>query len=382
MSKITVLLRKNAVMNTVLTELGILRIWKRNRAARPTIRYQADNAIKVLEKLDPTHKHIFFVGIPMHKNIGDQAQKYCIEKWVKENYSEYDIVRLPTWPFYDKQFKARLEQCVAQDDMFVIQSGYCTTSWHHDHPMHLYIVKTFKENPVLIMPQTVLFSRKSDPNKTRRIFKTHGKLLFLARDRKSYEDAKRFFPETTVCKFPDIVTTLIGSSEYENSDEREGVLICVRNDSEKLYSNEAINQLAEAIQKTGTACEIADTNSDLPLEELQENFGEELRKTIDFFGRHKVIITDRYHGTIFSMISNTPVIVLATLDHKVKTGTEWFEGIYDGSYYNADSLDEAFRIAMKVLENYKEVNNEPYFKINYYDKLKGIFDEKLAGGEA
>src|SRR5690606_39434039 len=36
--------------------------------------------------------------------------------------------------------------------------------------------------------------------------------------------------------------------------------------------------------------------------------------------RHKLVITDRYHGTIFAIAANTPVIVLGSTDHKLSSG--------------------------------------------------------------
>ena len=75
------------------------------------------------------------------------------------------------------------------------------------------------------------------------------------------------------------------------------------------------------------------------------------------------------------MITNTPVIVLATRDHKVKTGTEWFSGVYDGSYYSADNLEVAYETAIEVLKQNKTVHNEAYFKREYYDKLPGIIEQ-------
>lgn len=376
MSKIKRLLKKNKTLNSIIMELTIIKSWKRNFKARYKIKELSANSIEKLKTVIPGEKYIYFCGIPQHKNLGDQAQKYCIERWIKENYPEYIIICLPTWSFYDKKFKKQLESVIQEDDIFIIQSGYCTTSSHIDHVMHRYIVKTFCNNRALIMPQTILYNRKSDSGITGNIFKKNSKLLFLARDRKSYEDALKYFPETRVSLFPDIVTTLIGAEDFRFNEPRNGILICVRNDSEKLYTNEQINKLSMQFSEAGYFYEIDDTNSNLPLNDLQDNIENELKRTIRFFGRHKVIITDRYHGTIFSMISNTPVIVLATLDHKVKTGTEWFKGIYDGAYYNAESLDEAYKIACKILENQTVLQNEAYFKVNYYDRLKNLFEDE------
>lgn len=58
---------------------------------------------------------------------------------------------------------------------------------------------------------------------------------------------------------------------------------------------------------------------------------------------------------------------------KVKTGTEWFKGIYTKSQYNADSLDEAYALALKIVNAKKQIVNKPYFKTEYYDKLKELF---------
>ena len=64
---------------------------------------------------------------------------------------------------------------------------------------------------------------------------------------------------------------------------------------------------------------------------------------------HFVTITDRYHGTIFSLCAGTPVIILKTTDHKVTTGADWFKGVYDDYVYVAKDLDDAYSLCQKVL---------------------------------
>lgn len=344
-------------------------IRKRSFYSRDKIKAYAKVGKESLKKVKDSEKYVFFCGIPTHNNMGDQAQKFCIEKWISENYADYKVIMLTTWPFFDKDFRKMLEEKRSKDSVFVIQSGYCTTSTHIDHYMHKYIVKTF-DNPIIIMPQTILYNRKSDIRRTNSIYSKNKKLVFLARDRKSYHDAKRYFPKTKVLLCPDIVTTLIGDDRFQHNEDRNGVLLCVRNDSEKKYSDNAIEKLKAKFEKMGVKCEISDTNALLSPDGEVHTFSEELENMILFFGKHRVIITDRYHGTIFSMISNTPVIVLSTLDHKVKTGTQWFENIYDGSYFNADSIEEAYKMAKDILSKEYKIKNKSYFKEEYYDKLK------------
>lgn len=353
-------------------DLFKLKMLKRDFDAKPQRAQEKGQAVMLIENMTENKKHIFFCGVPVHKNMGDQAQRYCIRLWCQQNYPDHEILEISTWPFYERDFRERIKKAIKKDDLIVIQSGYCTTDRHYDHKMHRFLVKTFPENKILIMPQTVNFIDEREGYKTGKIYAEHKHLLFLARDKVSYQSAKRFFPSTDVQLYPDIVTTLIGS--MPNTSERDGVLLCIRNDSEKKYTDDEIKQLKNKLQEAGLFCEIADTNSNLPLKELIANFSSELEKTLDFFASHKVVITDRYHGTIFSMISNTPVIVIATNDHKVKTGTEWFKGIYANSQYNADSLDEAYSLAMNIMKTNNTIVNKPYFKTEYYDKLKSRFE--------
>lgn len=363
-----------SIKQTIKNRLFFLKILKKNFQAKPIRRKEAEQALQLLDKYKSAEKRIVFCGVPTHKNLGDQAQRYCINKWCRENYPDYEIVQISTWPFYENDFIRRFEQFIKNDDIIVVQSGYCTTSRHKDHKMHRYLVSHFPENRILIMPQTVNFAEKRDGIATGKIYNNHANLLFLARDKKSFESAKEYFTKTRVLLYPDIVTSLIGTKEF--SGKREGILLCVRNDGEKKYSDQQINALREKLESKGVTCEISDTNSDLPLEELIEKFEQELESTLSYFAKHEVVITDRYHGTIFSMISNTPVIVLETKDHKVKTGTEWFSPVYEGAFYNAKDLNEAYTVALKLLKEKRTVNNPAYFHDEYYAKLKMLFDNR------
>ncbi len=370
MSALGKFLRKNTFMNHIMDELFVLKIKKRNFKARPIRKQQTIQAHKVLSKTDPERWHIFFLGTPMHKNLGDQTQRYCIEQWLKENYSDAQIIALPTWPFYDKQFCKDFLKRVGEKDMLVIQSGYCTTDRHFDHPMHLWIAKHIVDNKIVFMPQTVKFFVTRKGYASGKVFDKNPNILFLARDKTSCEMAKTFFPETRVELFPDIVTTLIGTKKYD--DSRNGVFLCVRNDGEKKYSDEEILQLQKKIRSIGMKCDIGDTNSSLPVEQLIAELPQELDRILSEIASYQVVITDRYHGTIFSLIANTPVIVIPSNDHKVKTGTEWFKGVYDGSFFNADSPEQAYEIAEKLLKDKTLIENRPYFNDHYYKKLKAM----------
>ena len=335
--------------------------WRR----RPIYKRELATSLNQMKTLTHLKRTIWFCGVPTHNNLGDQAQAQCIRNWLAENYgNDYQVTELLAFPFYSKRFKSELDRLVSGEDLFVIQSGYCTSENHYNHYMHRYIVSHF-ENPVLIMPQTVNFYKESEGYKTGRIYQKHKKLLFLARDKKSFEYASKYFKETKILLYPDIVTSLIGTKTF--NEKRDGVLLCVRNDGEKLYTSEDISHLKDMFAAKGIHVEVTDT--DYLDKDMSDGIVSLINKKIEQFAMYQVIITDRYHGTIFSMIANTPVVVLATNDHKVKTGTEWFKGVYDGAFSNANSIDDAYQIAMQYMADKPDVSNSAYFKEHYYDKL-------------
>lgn len=323
-------------------------------------------------------KRILYFGIPMHPNLGDQAQKYCIRNWIQEYYSDYDVLEIPTRIVVDNRFKFLdiLKKNVRKTDIFIFQSGYCT---HDIEPskedlMHRIVIKNFPENRMLMLPQTVYFQSEERRRASSEIYNLADNMLFLARDAVSYEMAKNMFDKLKIELYPDIVTTLIGTKKYTNN--REGIFLCVRRDCEKYYSDEDIEKL---IHKLQSICEVY--RGDTTLDDcdpywLDKHLEEKLDDVLKQYAKYRVIITDRYHGTIFSIIAGTPVIVIKTQDHKVSTGVDWFKGIYDGVYF-ANDLEEAHEYAEKLLADKRCFNPSPYFKEKYYDHLKERFDEKI-----
>ena len=78
---------------------------------------------------------------------------------------------------------------------------------------------------------------------------------------------------------------------------------------------------------------------DILVKPLPEEY---IEKEIEDYSRYKIIITDRYHGTILSLVAGTPVIILKTNDHKVTTGADWFKGVYDEHVFLANDLKNAY----------------------------------------
>ena len=204
-------------------------------------------------------------------------------------------------------------------------------------------------------------------------------MLFLARDRISFGMAEEMFPDLPVLLYPDIVTTLIGQYKYEN--ERDGILFCCRDDSERYYADEEIAELMKRCEKFAKV-DKTDTTKKISYSEIVKNAEAYIMSEIERYSTYKLLITDRYHGTIFSLVAGTPVIIIKSTDHKVVTGAEWFQGVYDDYVYLADSLEDAFNIAEHLYNEERDHIMQPYFEEEYYNKLKYIFENKTRHMEA
>jgi exopolysaccharide biosynthesis predicted pyruvyltransferase EpsI len=225
-----------------------------------------------------------------------------------------------------------------------------------------------------MLPQTIYFQKEENKKRTSYIYNGMKNMLFLARDRVSYGMAKEMFPDIPVRQFPDIVTTLIGNYSFNN--ERDGVLLCCRDDGEKFYSDEELQGLINKLEKTSRVYK-TDTTKTGKKDDIVENAEKYILEEIESYSHYKVIITDRYHGTIFSLVAGTPVVIIKTTDHKVITGAEWFKGVYDSHVFVAENLEDAYEIAKKVIETGSSHTLQPYFEKEYYDKLPEIFEKEI-----
>ena len=334
----------------------------------------AIGAIKKLLEVDITQKRIWYFCVPTHSNLGDQAQACCIEKYFRKFFSDHIVFKLSNnaFDFYEEKILMILKEKIKETDLIFFQSGYTFTGIHPYENMHRKIVENFPYNKIVFLPQTVKFKNQKILENVQNFYGKYDNIYFFARDKISYDIYKSIFPEhRNVHCFPDIVTTEIGNYDF-NNNERNGILLCVRNDVEKLYSFQEISLFKEKLQKIAKVS-LSDTNSETKENSLKE-YWKKIEETIDDYAQYQVIITDRYHGTIFALIANTPVIILKTTDHKVITGADWFEGVYEDYVYVVNDLEEASQVAQQIVTGFEYRKLPSYFKEKYYDRLKDIIE--------
>lgn len=319
---------------------------------------------------------VFYLGITAHSNLGDMAQYYCIHNWIREYYPEYKLIEVEADSVVNKQygFIKLLQKEYNASDIIVFQSGYTTQDLGGVHDlMHRMVIDVLPNASILMMPQTIFFQHEENRLRSARIYNKAHHMLFLARDRVSYDMAKEMMPDVDVRLFPDIVTSLIG--KYEFKHKRYGICLCRRNDGEKYYSEDELSVLIDRFEKS-THVTVSDTTIKIPFKELRKSPQKYIENQIEFFSKFEVVVTDRYHGTIFALAAGTPVVIIKTNDHKVTTGADWFRETYNDYIYVADDLDDAYHKVSSIRSMHLDHKLNPIFAVKYYNKLKFIFESK------
>lgn len=372
MSDIKLMLRNNKAIKSVIspiyrTALAVSKYPKEIKYSKALI-----NELKGLESSD--NLTVWYCCAPTHKNLGDLAQKCCITRWIKQNYPDARIVEVTSRAFDHSKRKITklLNERIKPTDLIIMQSGYTMTGNHPYTNLQLAVVNNFKNNKIVFFPQTVLFANEKVKRKTVNAIDRHGNVIMLTRDKQSYEMAKDAFKNTKIYLYPDIVTSEIGKHDFKH--KRDGVLFCMRNDAEQLYTKKEISQLIEKMNQMGNV-QLTDTTVNWEITSFDyEPLWKQIFAVIESYSKYRLIITDRYHGTIFSLIAGTPVIVLKTTDHKVATGVDWFKGVCDDYVSLAENLDNAYEKAKNVLSD----NNYEYKLEQYFAEGDDICDRKKA----
>lgn len=363
--KITELLRKNRLIRGLVHSL---------RAFGFELQLYLANRKSIRKGLRCKGVLIYYLGAPIHANLGDLAQGVCIRRWLKEEFPTFYVVEIQNDAIVNNRFSVlpMLKKKIREQDLIVFQSGYTTTDLGgRADEMHRKIIEAFPDKKMLMMPQTIFFKDERNRNRTAEIYNTAGNMLFLARDKVSYQMAREMFPDIRTALFPDIVTTWIGKYDFADA-VRDGVLFCLRDDTEKFYSDEELAGLMDRFRGAGKI-ERCDTSKRRAIRKVVKHAEQYIFDEIEHYSQFKLVITDRYHGTIFSLIAGTPVVIIKSTDHKVITGADWFKGIYDEYVYVADSLEDAYEKGRKILKHFINHKLPSHFKDNYYVRLKSLW---------
>lgn len=312
--------------------------------------------IKIKMLMHRFDKKIFLLGTPWYGNLGDQAitlgEKYLLQRCFKE----YKIIEIPYKIYMGKWIKVFGLEIKKSDIIFLQGGGNLGSLYPHEEQLRRDVIKKYKENKIIIMPVSIFFHDndfgKLELEKSKSIYNEHHNLTIISRDEISFSFAKKYFYKVNNVLAPDAAITLDGILSNVNID-RTGVQFFLREDIEKILSEDIINEIKNYLKKNGIEYNISDTT--VPYEVKEEKREKEVFSRLIMAKKSRLVITDRYHGLIFAVITHTPVIVFKSYDTKISSGVKWFKTLDWVYYLSENDVDNIFKIIQYYCNNKEHI---------------------------
>ena len=318
-------------------------------------------------------KKIFIALTADYRNIGDIAITIAQRKLLSDIFPDRKIVEIPMTNAFD--YENYIKDILNEDDILtLIGGGNLGNVYLSFEERRRFIIELFKNNKSISFPQSIDFLLTSDGieefKKSIEIYSQNQNLTILAREHKSFEIMKNNF-KNNVKLVPDIVFYLRNKLTQSSNLDRKNITLCLRNDREKITCDSFAESLESLlIQNNFKDISIVDTiienkciSSSARVTALEEFFNKN-------YYNSKLIITDRLHGMIFAIITNTPCIAFDNSNKKISsTYHTWLKDYPLVKFF--DKFDEK-----EILEviNYFHSNNFNDTTINFEEEFNELIN--------
>ena len=288
---------------------------------------------------DHDERICMMMGTANQGNMGDLAIAEA-EMQMLHNIFPGKVIEVETRFFWE--YALCMKRYLRKGDLICLQGGGNLNEWYPGVELErCAIVSMFPNIRTVLMPQTLSYKDGHSVllRNSQKVYGKHHDFHMFAREQRSYELMKLYYPTIDVNLVPDIVLSLDIMKYIRNdAQKRSNALLTLRHDVERRTSNESIRAIKSALQAQG-----------LPLIERDTEFSidrvpsyKRKQYLSDFFTMlysSRLMITDRLHGMVFAALTNTPCLVMPSSDHKIKGVYEWIKDLQGVRFTeNADEL--------------------------------------------
>ena len=310
-------------------------------------------------------------------NIGDHAIAISQKEYFSKHF-ENEIIEFP-YSIVSSHINIIKKYIREKDIIILTGGGYLNTFWASCFDIVSNIVRTFTDNNIILMPQTIYFENNEKKEialvSTQNTFSAHRKLLLCAREETSLKIIKECYPTCKALLLPDIA---FSSSMIKPTKERKGIGIGLRHNSK---GNENLNLLTEKdyahlLQLCSNIDDVFITsqrNSSLNgyfnLKERDHLVREKLQEVAGY----KLYVTDYLHGSIFSLVAGTPCLSIANATGKsVNVYDTWLSQIA-GVHMSSKPHDITIGVLEKLIDTNVDYRSDCFSR--HFDSLKNYIDD-------
>jgi len=254
------------------------------------------------------NRPVVYLDIPIYDNIGDLLIMHGTLKFFQENNIDVTSI-LSNYNFHEK--------AIEKNSVIVFQGGGNFGDLYTNHQnFREKIIQKFKNNTIIILPQSIYFKSDFNYKKCCKIFKAHDDVHIFCRDIPSLHLAKNMSKHTYL--MPDMAHQLypIHGNDQINKNE---TLFLERRDGESALNINNENStdwgilLKKHKPKTRMIKKLFKLSNFLKINQLTSKYLSQLwishsyvlTKEVNLlFSKYDMIKTDRLHGHIFACLMN------------------------------------------------------------------------------
>lgn len=341
--------------------INFLPIWEKMNLK---LALESSKNVDMLKHTKPT---VYLLDLPGHNNLGDEAIGISEVNFLKKYSALYDY-DLEFYSCLDNIFSRIkwLKKNISPKDIIVCQGGgNMGDLYPYYEYIRLIIIKSFPNNKIVIFPQTyyVEDTKNRIYNLMKKVYNSHNKLVIYAREEKSYQLLQKDFKNNRVLLAPDMVLSYPYYSKGVRKQNRK-VLFCLRNDKEKGKNEKNIEVIEKNVQELGYDISFTDTmEKEGKTYDSLESAKKAVDKKIEEFSTAKLVVTDRLHGMVLSILGGTNCLALDNSTHKIKGVYKWINGV------EGVQLFDSSRSVVEQLENILKENLDYDFQF-FLDNLE------------
>lgn len=263
----------------------------------------------------PGKRTVYLVASPTHENIGDAAIVMGMQNVLRLCGYEH-IVEITTAEFWNA--RRCLRRLMPKDALIVLNGGGNMGDVYQLEEMNRRtVLEDYPNHRTVIFPQTIFYQEEqnalaSAPHYNRR------NITITAREQTSFEIMKKLYHKANVILAPDAVLSMDYSEKHQ---ERSGVVVCFRGDSEQMLTDQDRNSLISQLSAQGYELTVTDMMHGAEIS--RESRKQIVEDKIRLLAGAQLVITDRLHAMILCAVSGTPCLVFGNNHHKVRGVYEW-----------------------------------------------------------
>ena len=235
----------------------------------------------------------------------------------------------------------------------------------------LFRERVIEENPdrkIIQMPQTIDFLDKSALERAQAVYSRHPDLTLMIRDRAGCETTRELFPDNRVVYCPDLG---FGAGPLPPvSEPIRDVVMLKRRDQESMHEKDDVGRAFPGVPRTEWHASVADNFKWWPVSLVNSAIHKVprvrvraypyarwafdyqcdliIRNAVDILSEGKVVVTDRLHAAVFSVLLDKPVVMVDNANKKISAIYRDYLGSAPGTHLARD-FDEAARIVTTLL---------------------------------